>query len=281
MVTGGIQFLHIETYGLVPPKKRANGNSNKWSVRDILAEVGREPQACLHIRSPSPPSLLRGPSLADLEVEIGAIHARSTDAVGRKLRKDASVLLAGVASYPRGVVGYEYWKRSVLEWLQARFAENLRTVVQHCDEAHPHVHFFVVNAAGGNVKDLHPGYLAGRNTKTPKEQRIAYNSAMRQFQDDFWESVGGPAGLARLGPKRRRLSRAQWTREKFGLASQALVLQRANEIVRGDGERERRFWAFVDKAKLEAQALLRELDAREAAVLALEAKHGLSGADPS
>ena len=245
-------------------------------MRDVLAEASREPQACLHVPRPRPPILLHGPSLAELEAEIGTIHARSTDAAGRRLRKDASVLLAGVASYPRGGIEYGYWKQCTLEWLQIEFGEHLRTVVEHTDETHPHLHFYVVNPDGGNVKDLHPGFRAAKGAQTPKEQRLAYNTAMRAFQDRFWEHVAGPSGLARLGPGRQRMSRAQWTRVKFGLPAQAALLQRAREITRGTGERDRQLRAFAQKTMLEAKALMDELEAREARVLALEAKYGSS-----
>lgn len=280
MITGGIQFVHISVYSLQPSKKTSRGADRKWSVRDVLAEASREPQACLHVQKPKPPILLRGPSLAELEAEINAIHARSSDATGRRLRKDASVLLAGVASYPRGGIEYDYWKQCTLEWLQLEFGDHLRSVVEHTDEAHPHFHFYAVNPDGGNVKDLHPGFRAAKGAQTPREQRLAYNTAMRAFQDRFWEHVAGPSGLARLGPGRQRMSRAQWTRMKFGLPAQAALLQRAREIARGTGERDRQLRSFAHKTMLEAQALIKQLEAREARVLALEAKHGLTGLDP-
>ena len=275
MITGGIQFVHIAVYSLHSPKKTSRGADRKWAVRDVIAEASREPQACLHVPRPRPPNLLHGPSLAELEAEIGTIHARSTDAAGRRLRKDASVLLAGVASYPRGGIEYSYWKQSTLEWLQTENGEHLRSVVEHTDEAHPHLHFYVVNPDGGNVKDLHPGFRAAKSAQTPKEQRLAYNTAMRAFQDRFWEHVAGPSGLARLGPGRQRMSRAQWTRVKFGLPAQASLLQRAREITRGTGERDRQLRSFAHKTMLEAQLLIKELEAREARVLALEARLGL------
>jgi len=275
MITGGIQFVHISVYSLHPPKKTSRGADRKWAVRDVLAEASREPQACLHVPRPRPPILLHGPSLAELEAEIGTIHARSTDAAGRRLRKDASVLLAGVASYPRGGIEYGYWKQCTLEWLQIEFGEHLRTVVEHTDETHPHVHFYVVNPDGGNVKDLHPGFRAAKGAQTPKEQRLAYNTAMRAFQDRFWEHVAGPSGLARLGPGRQRMSRAQWTRVKFGLSAQAALLQRAREITRAKGERDRQMRSFAEKTMLEAQALIKQLEAREARIRELEARHGL------
>lgn len=280
MITGGIQFVHISVYSLHPPKKTSRGADRKWAVRDVLAEASREPQACLHVPRPRPPNLLHGPSLAELEAEIGAIHARSTDAAGRRLRKDASVLLAGVASYPRGGIEYGYWKQCTLEWLQIEFGEHLRTVVEHTDEAHPHLHFYVVNPDGGNVKDLHPGFRAAKGAQTPKEQRLAYSTAMRAFQDRFWEHVAGPSGLARLGPGRQRMSRAQWTRVKFGLPAQAALLQRAREITRGTGERDRQLRSFAHKTMLEAQLLIKELETREARVLALEARLGLEPPAP-
>lgn len=276
MITGGIQFVHISVYSLHPPKKTSRGADRKWAVRDVIAEASREPQACLHVPRPRPPIRLHGPSLTELEAEIGAIHARSSDSAGRRLRKDASVLLAGVASYPRGGIEYSYWKQNTLEWLRTEFGDRLRSVVEHTDEAHPHLHFYAVNPDGGNVKDLHPGFLAAKGAQSPKEQRLAYNTAMRAFQDRFWEHVAGPSGLARLGPARQRMSRAQWTRVKFGLPAQAALLQRAREITRGAGERDRQLRSFAHKTMLEAQALIKELEAREARVLALEARLGLN-----
>ena len=273
MITGGIQFVHISVYSLHPPKKTSRGADRKWAVRDVIAEASREPQACLHVPRPRPPNLLQGPSLVELEAEIGAIHARSRDAAGRRLRKDASVLLAGVASYPRGGIEYSYWKQSTLEWLQTEFGEHLRSVVEHTDEAHPHLHFFVVNPDAGNVRTCTPASARQRALKH-QEQRLAYNTAMRAFQDRFWEHVAGPSGLARLGPGRQRMSRAQWTRVKFGLPAQAALLQRAREITRGTGERDRQLRSFAHKTMLEAQALIKELEAREARVLAMEARLG-------
>lgn len=275
MITGGIQFVHIAVYSLHSPKKTSRGADRKWAVRDVIAEASREPQACLHVPRPRPPNLLHGPSLAELEAEVGAIHARSIDAAGRRLRKDASVLLAGVTSYPRGGIEYSYWKQCTLEWLQTEFGEHIRSVVEHTDEAHPHLHFYVVNPDAGNVKDLHPGFRAAKGAQTPKEQRIAYNTAMRAFQDRFWEHVAGPSGLARLGPGRQRMSRAQWTRVKFGLSAQAALLQRAREITRAKGERDRQMHSFAEKTMLEAQALIKQLEAREARIRELEARHGL------
>ncbi len=274
------QFVHIEVFGLVAPKKTARGAKQKWSVGDILAEAWREPQACLHVTTPMQPILLHGASLGALETEIHAIHEQSTDAVGRRLRKDASVLLAGVSSYPRSGKQYDYWKQATLDWLQLEFGTGLRSVIEHTDEAHPHLHFYVVNPNSGNVKDVHPGFFAAKGAKTPKEQRFAYKSAMRAFQDRFWEHVAAPSGLARIGPGRRRLSRAEWTQERSALPAQAQIFQRAKEITKGNGEREIQLREFAQKTLLEAQSLIKSLDAREAALAEREAKLGLTKPGP-
>ena len=272
MTAAGVQFVHIEVYGLAAAKKTTRDANIKWNVRDIIAEARREPQACPHIPNPQPPTVLHGADLADLETEIKAIHARSVDAAGRRLRKDASVLLAGVASYPRHGTEYEYWKRAALEWLQLEFGEKLRSVVEHADEAHPHLHFYVINPIGGNVKDVHPGFQAAKPAKTPKEQRVLYNSAMRAFQDRFSEHVAAPTGLARIGPGRRRLSRVQWNQERSTLTAQAALLRRAKEFEQNAMERERQMRSFAQQTLLEAQNLIKELEAREAHLAAQEAK---------
>lgn len=59
-------------------------------------------------------------------------------------------------------------------------------------------------------------------------------------------------------------------------ACAAALLQRAREITRWIGERDRPLHAFAQKTMLEAKILMDELEAREARVLALEAKYGSS-----
>ena len=59
-------------------------------------------------------------------------------------------------------------------------------------------------------------------------------------------------------------------------ACAAALLQRTREITRWTGERDRQLYAFAQKTMLEAKILMDELEAREARVLALEAKYGSS-----
>ena len=91
----GYQFFHIETYARISSK-----NHKKQSARGVAREAERVPEACLHVDSPQPYKLMFGcspneaVSLAESRAAIG------TDQLGRKLRKDAQIILCGVASYP-------------------------------------------------------------------------------------------------------------------------------------------------------------------------------------
>lgn len=160
--------------------------------------------------------------LDQVEQEATRWAEESTDAKGRKLRKDAHCLLAGVISLPRSEEeNWEQFKAKAMEWLKEKYGDNLRCVVAHeKDESHPHLHFYVVAKIGQSFDDLHEGKRAQKELKkknpkaTKQEQNIAFAEAMRATQDDFSNRVGQRFGLARIGPGRRRLTRAQWQAEQ-------------------------------------------------------------------
>ena len=131
-------------------------------------------------------------------------------------------MLAGVISLPRSEEeNWEQFKAKAMEWLKEKYGDNLRCVVAHeKDESHPHLHFYVVAKIGQSFDDLHEGKRAQKELKkknpkaTKQEQNIAFAEAMRATQDDFSNRVGQRFGLARIGPGRRRLTRAQWQAEQ-------------------------------------------------------------------
>ena len=67
-----------------------------------------------------------------------------------------------------------------------------------------------------------------------KEQVAAYKEAMRNFQDDFYNTVSIYCGLDRLGPKVQRLNRIEWKERKKAtkLLAKAFkkVKEQANDI---------------------------------------------------
>lgn len=231
----GYQFFHVESYAReesskqrTQTKKNANGTfsskevakEKRGNVSWVIGEAKREQDSCYHIENPQPPIILLG-DLDQVEIDSIAWAEQATDAQGRKLRKDAHCLLAGVISLPRSEESnWEKFKAMAIKWLKEKYGDNLQCVIEHQDESHPHLHFYAVPKAGQKFEDIHEGKKAQNEIKkqnpkaTKQEQNIAFAEAMRATQDDFSRKVGQPFGLTRLGPGRRRLTRAQWQTEQ-------------------------------------------------------------------
>ena len=193
------------------------GKKAKASVRDVLGEALRNEGDCNHVDAPQDPTFLVG-DLGDMLAIIPEIERRSAEEkerTGRAPRKDMHVLLAGVASYPRALAdsdpkGHERWEKATVKWLQKKYGDNLRAVLRHDDEAHPHIHFFVLDRHELNAKKLHDGYIASAHAPMSKEGTQLFNDAMRDYQSAFYAEVGHGAGLLRDGPKRKRMDRGTY-----------------------------------------------------------------------
>ncbi|KAB2681415.1 hypothetical protein [Brucella tritici] len=113
----------------------------------------------------------------------------------------------------------------------------LETVIMHVDEAHVHLHAYGLHSCG-HADRLHPGKVAKKAAveaaiENGQEKKAAnaigdkaYVEAMREWQDSYSTDVGLLHGLTRLGPARRRLSRAEWMTEKAAAKS----VQQANAM---------------------------------------------------
>lgn len=213
--------MHMESFSRSSPKKKNKNKTPKLSVAGVMAEAMRTPGNHPHVKDPSPPILIYGnpPELIEQKCEEWA--AGTPDSKGNKARKDALCLLAGVFSMPREETTPEAWekiKKDAIAWLEAKYGDRLQTVVEHTDEAHPHCHFYIIPRPGERFDAIHAGHFAEReakeNGKNRKEQNVAYRAAMRGVQNEYFDEVGAPNGLVRIGPGRRRLTRAQWQAEK-------------------------------------------------------------------
>jgi hypothetical protein len=216
------QFIHIETYA------RQRTASGKWSMSDVVAEALREDGACDHVAQPAPPTVLHGVGGSALLAAIDDLDrdaVQAIDSIGRKLRKDAQILLAGVASFPVRVEDlkssasdYMRWRGRVLAFLQDEYSDSLVSVLQHLDEEYPHLHFVVRAPQKGlalDLGELQPGRYAARDRKLPAaERRRLYRDAMQRYQARFFEKVGKPSGMTPTGPRKRRLTREQWKSEQ-------------------------------------------------------------------
>ncbi|MER1968787.1 hypothetical protein [Castellaniella sp. GW247-6E4] len=234
----GYQFVHIEGYARRGSQQRKNGKmqSRKWGVRDIVAEAEREPDACRHVESPQPPVLLDGAMPSQAEAMAHAWAETAIDAKGRKLRTDGLCFSAGIISLPKEMEDdWPQFRAATVHWLWEQYGKRLRSVVEHTDEEHPHLHFYAVPLKGERFEVLHVGRQAAANAAAAGEkkgaQNDAYKAAMRAWQDDFHERVAASFGLARTGPKRERLTRAQWQARKAQLRADAAARQIAGPVI--------------------------------------------------
>lgn len=233
----GYQFIHVEAYARTSSTANKKGE-RKRTAAEIVQEAERVPGHYeRHVEQPLRPNLLHGttPSGALAEAEEAAEATR--DAAGRKLRKDAPVLLAGVVSCDASNADrWESIKADSLAYLKQKWGDRLRSVVEHLDEAHPHMHFYVVPKAGERALDLHPGHAAKKaagDRKSTKSGALnaAYCEAMEGFQREYHEAVGVWHGLARIGPQRRRLTRKGWQAEKKAAADRVAGFDAEAEVV--------------------------------------------------
>lgn len=288
----GFQFVHFEGYS------RSGGSSGR-SVDFVLGEAERRPDASVHVATPSPPEVVFGMSVA----EVRAAHdervadARDVMANGRSrsVRVTQKTLATVVASHPATMVEVRTdpaiaasvadWERRTVTWLREAYGDKLVSVVRHTDEAHAHLHAYIIpDDLQMKVTAMHPGHVAkaavmsagpldGEDSKAMNRRGDkAYRAAMRQWQDGYFERVGAPCGLSRLGPARRRLSRDEWRSEKRQADALRVVLQRA-ETVKASGAR------FVSGKREEGAAIVAEAvrvkadaDARMQAALAAQDK---------
>lgn len=235
------QFIHVEAYSRKASSKVANriaqaakksGRSaipDKKSMGEVIDEAERLVGSCPHVESPEPLILLFGVMPRAAEVHAVAWAEATKDAKGRSLRSDGLCIAAGVISAPASISAADWvaMKSEAIDWLKKKYGDQLQSVIEHTDEAHPHLHFYVVPKIGQRFESVDFGRAASKKAAdqglTKGQQNEAYKVAMRQFQDDFFQSVAMKFGLARIGPARRRLTRQAWRSEQ----TQAQALQSA------------------------------------------------------
>ena len=173
----GYQFLHLESYARHGSKQ--HGQPRKWSAREIAAESMREPDACPHVARPQPPKVLHGCTPAEAAKLAHDWADGSKDAKGRKLRADGLALAAGVVSLPSEQrQDWPRFREATVAWLREQYGERLRSVVEHTDEAHPHLHFYAVPLPGERFEVLHPG----RQAAAKKAQQGAKKGSLQKTE---------------------------------------------------------------------------------------------------
>ncbi|KAB2540817.1 hypothetical protein AL035_15705 [Salipiger aestuarii] len=252
----GPQFFHLQSFS-----RKANPAGQ--SVEQVLAEAARVPRFSTHVRAPRPPRVVAGLHPArikerhDAMVEAGRISVTLADGSTKErgIRKDRHTLLTCVASHPlqssqveadaEARRKYETWVEYNLAHFRRMFGEKLMGVVEHLDEEHPHLHAFVLPTDDPtcSARDLNPAWAAkteaeaaareaGHDAKSAvKLGNKAYKARARELQDEYHREVGIAAALTRLGPKRERLSRAEWRARKAAAEQDALLLREMEDRV--------------------------------------------------
>lgn len=255
------QFAHLMTLS-------RKGSGTTPPVRKVMLEAARIGGNAPHVANPIPPDLIYGiDPMAALEMHnecIAALgHKRGR---GAGLRHDSHTMVAAVFSFPcrPAEVDSDYYiglRNDSLAWFKAEIESHGGTVlgaVQHTDEAYLHIHVYGMNLNDPklNAKLLHRGYIAAAEAKRQSRNPTSdYKAAMRGWQNSYSE-VAGRYGLTKIGPGRRRLSRAQHQIEVAEAARQA---DRIFEI-----DQQKALLATRD-AELKA-ALLQANDARTMAI---------------
>ena len=187
-------------------------------MSEIAAEAERHPDAIPHIEKPLPPILLFGVMPSEVVKEAEEWAQTAKDAIGRKLRIDGMCMDAGVVSFPADRIDeWPAYRDEAIEWLKKKYGDNLKSIVEHTDEPYPHIHFYVVPKKGEKFDSIHEGYAA--MNAVPKEspridRKTAFGVAMTAWQDEVYLAFGLKYGLARTGPRRQRLTRAEWQEQQ-------------------------------------------------------------------
>jgi hypothetical protein len=255
----GPQFFHTQSFA-----RKANPAGQ--SVQQVIDELCRRQEYATHVENPQPPELLFGmdvealKSAHDAMIENGKTTVTMADGKkrSRAIRTDRHTLWTVVASYPvpRATIQadttgtervlFDRWKQLNIDYLQDKYGEHLKSVFEHVDETFGHIHAYVLPECFEdlNARNFNPAYCAKMATEreaeaagAPPRLKVklgnqAYRARATEMADEYYEKVGQPAGLTREGPKRRRLSRSEWRKEKSNArAASRQALQAAEDTM--------------------------------------------------
>lgn len=235
------QFLHISLYG----RKRRPGAARHETAIGMLNEAARVISATGHLSAPMPPRHLFGEPPLAIARDVRQLVKIAKDRGGRRLRSDAHLLMCAVASFPvprhevmRAGQEYALWLELVMAWLKTQFGSHLAGVVEHEDEAHLHIHAFILPpvASDGQIQwnSVHPGRqskkIAAEAGASARGQDEAYIAAMKVFQDGFHQAVSSRFDHARFATRRERRPRAHHLRIRDLEAENALLKARVVDV---------------------------------------------------
>ncbi|HHC7275305.1 TPA: plasmid recombination protein [Vibrio campbellii] len=255
------QFIHVETY------KNQLIDDLGPALESVVNEGMRVDGYCPHVLNPQRPEILYGIDPRDVPKIAIERAAQARDKLGRRIRKDSPLMLAGIASVgSESSVELKDFLNLSIKFLRRKYGNNLMSIILHLDEPHPHIHFYCVPSnTNGEFKmsEIHDGIRArDQCSGGRKKKENAYKKAMRAFQDEYYSSVSAALGMLRIGPKLQRLSRKEWKAQK----AQASIL---SESLRSARELQKKARENLEKARL----IEKESKAREKKVTEIESSY--------
>lgn len=250
------QFANLLHAAPVAPKARKADKI--WSIKGLLDEVCRVPNASQHVPNPRPPQWLFG-SREVVESRALTWHAQARKGDGKaRYQKTSPALACCVVSLPRvWIQRWPAYRDATVAYFRRMHGERLAGVVEHEDERHPHLHIYLVPLHGEDFGSVHPGYRASRLARKQPGNKVgtAFRQAMKEWQDRFYSAVSRLHGLARVGPQRRRLERTVW-RILDNAAAKAKQMRAEAEAVAAEGKRRAAALAKAEEATRKEHARL-------------------------
>lgn len=246
VMSNSSQFFRCSVYSssLGTSKKLGASHKNdevRANYFQVVDEAFRVENACPHVALPQKPVLLFGMNGDDLKSYLTSLQKEGRDKIGRAIRKDAHLLMAGVASFPKSGflndrANFDKWCELTIQFCKAKYGSNLKSIVLHLDEEHPHLHFFcapnfLANNRIEHIRVIHDGIRASDESMSDsaKVKKHRYDEAMRALQDDYYDAVAKRVGMSRIGPRTLGLTRKAWLnkQEEAKRVAQALAVTEA------------------------------------------------------
>lgn len=268
-----------------------------WTAEEVLREAERDPLHSLHVEPGGPPpEILPGAVGSFAEVRAAHSEAASRmesymrkqrdgsfKKSRRKLRADARTLYSSVISLPArsaDALADPVLREECMGLLRAAM-EHERGLIEksggvllmgvvHWDEDHVHAHYLGIHPEAGRVDRLHPGLVAkaafneahanagaADRKAVGKGANRAYREAMSAWQDQLYASVFDDAGLLRFGPRRHRLTRADYNQAKAAKAKQVCDAKKSGVLSSQIAAQEDLLAAVVEEAAETKRSLTR------------------------
>lgn len=195
--------IHFDAFPKYPTQ-------NKLSARQVIKKDMRQFGYPARILFPKPPTHLTGLTLDEVLVKAEKQAELARDTVGRKLRKDGLILLRGYVTYPTPIKkltqtdpNFRPWVKLTHSFLRKQFNKQFVSSFAALDEDFYTIRFYVLPTLDDqnhlDIASIHPALrarqLVSNISKAKKEE--AYNVAMRQFQENYYQEVSRKIGCHR------------------------------------------------------------------------------------